>query len=57
MKTDLEKFKELFDSCDIEYELKELDDEIEMFISNGWAYVSIAFTKEGKNKNFYISDY
>lgn len=57
MKTDLEKFKELFDSCHIEYELNESDNETEMFISNGWAYVSITFTKEGKNIKFFVSDY
>lgn len=56
-KTDLEKFKELFDSCQIEYELKESYDETEIFISNGWAYVSITFTKEGKNIKFFVSDY
>jgi hypothetical protein len=54
---DLERWINIYNAYKIEFELKETDDEFEIFINNGWAYVSVTFTKEGQFKQHYVSDF
>jgi hypothetical protein len=56
MKTDLEKFIELFDSVKIEYTLNKESDQMEIELNNSWAICYFRFDLDGKFKNVFVTD-